>query len=96
MFLRRAYPRESFLPSSAFPSVSCANPSCDERPDGSLPAFAWDECFLSAPSLSIPLQNGVCFFRHPFPAPLSVLLADCFPFGRRYGVAMFRLYAPIG
>src|SRR5258708_4884600 len=44
--------------------------SRDERPDGSLPAFAWDDLGFPAPSLSVPLQNSLCFFRLPLPAPL--------------------------
>ncbi len=53
--------------------------SRDERPDGSLPAFAWGEVGFPAPSLSVPLQNSLCFFRLPLPAPLSVSLASYFP-----------------
>src|SRR5215510_529736 len=38
--------------------------SRDERPDGSLPAFAWGDVADAQP-LSNPLQVGVRFFRPP-------------------------------
>jgi hypothetical protein len=53
--------------------------SRDERPDGSLLAFARGDVGFPAPSLSVPLQNSLCFFRLPLPAPLSVSLASYFP-----------------
>ena len=52
--------------------------SRDERPDGSLPAFAWGDVAEAQP-LSHPLQAGVRFFRPPVPAALSADLAACFP-----------------
>src|SRR5262249_19095336 len=59
--------------------------SRDERPDGSLPAFAWGDVAEAQP-LSRPLQAGVRFFRPPVPAALSADLAACFPWGSATGL----------
>jgi hypothetical protein len=61
--------------------------SCDERPDGSLPAFAWgDVAPTEAQPLSTSLQGSLRFFHHPLPAPLSAHLTTCFPNGRDTGL----------
>src|SRR4029453_2804368 len=62
--------------------------SRDERPDGSLLAFAWGDVAEAQP-LSNPLQAGVRFFRPPVPAALSAGLAACFPWGEGYGLTKF-------
>jgi hypothetical protein len=54
--------------------------SRDERPDGSLPAFAWgDVAPHGAQPLSAPLQGGLRFFRPPLPAVPSPSLAVRIP-----------------
>jgi len=70
------------------PLVRCSR---DERPDGSLPAFAWGDVAEAQP-LSRPLQAGVRFVRPPVPAALSAGLAACFPSWERYGLTKFRLH----
>jgi hypothetical protein len=68
--------------------------SRDERPDGSLPAFAWDNVpfrrfsryrFQVQP-LSNLLPAGFRFLRHPIPAAPSARLAAHFPRGRTTGL----------
>jgi len=64
-----------------------------------LPAFSsfmtcWKSACLSQRScrfLSVPLQNGFCFFQHPLPANLSATLARRLPrfSGEACGVSMF-------
>src|SRR6202034_4259622 len=64
-----------------------------------LPAFSsfmtcWKSACLSQRScrfLSVPLQNGLCFFQHPLPANLSATLTRRFPrsSGEASGVSMF-------
>jgi hypothetical protein len=41
-------------------------------------------------SLSVPLQDGIRFFRVPLPASLSASLARSFPFWEQYGFSVFR------
>jgi hypothetical protein len=41
-------------------------------------------------SLSVPLQDGIRFFRVPLPASLSASLARSFPFWEKYGFSVFR------
>jgi hypothetical protein len=52
--------------------------SRDERPDGSLPAFAWGDV-ACAPPLSVSLQDRLRFFRPPLPAAPSPSLAVRIP-----------------
>ena len=52
--------------------------SREERPDGSLPAFAWGPVARAQP-LSVSLQDGLGFFHPPLPAIPSALLAVGFP-----------------
>jgi len=81
-------------PARTMPAVICfpargrfAKLSRDERPGGSLPAFAWDDVAIwlrsrrspKAQSLSSPLQRGLRFLRPPLPAGPSAHLAVRFP-----------------
>ena len=52
--------------------------SRDGTPDGSLPAFAWDDV-AGAQSLSGPLQADIRFLHLPLPATPSARLAARFP-----------------
>jgi hypothetical protein len=49
-----------------------------------------------AQPLSLPLQEGLRFFRPPLPAALSVGLTVHFPFWERYGLTKFRLHHRMG
>ena len=60
--------------------------SRDERPDGSLPAFAWGDVPLRGQPLSGRLQTDICVLRPPLPATLSAGLAARFPRGRATGL----------
>ena len=68
--------------------------SRDERPGGSLPAFAWGDVPLQQPSrrcpqvqpLPAPLQSNLRFLRHPLPAVLSASLTVRLPSGRTTGL----------
>ena len=46
--------------------------------------------------LSVPLQNGICFFLVPVPAPLQADFSVCRPRRERYRVSTFRLQKYIG
>lgn len=70
------------------PSHKVCQPSCDGRPDGSLPAFAWG----NVSTLSGPLQPSIRFFRPPIPAPSTAFLAVRLPAilrRQRYGLTAF-------
>src|SRR5215510_16403192 len=56
-----------------FPLSRFAGLSREERPEGSLPAFAW-VMSPKAQLLSVLLRNGVRFLPRPLPAPLSTCL----------------------
>ncbi len=69
--------------------------SRDERPVGSLPAFAWSDVVLAQP-LSVLLPDDLRFLRHPIPTSLSAQLTLRFPFWERDGLTTFRASTTIG
>src|SRR5215510_14612619 len=70
--------------------------SRDERPDGSLLAFAWGDIPLKGQPLSHPLPMGVRFLRPPLPVALSAALAVRFPWWEHDGLTKFRLNNRMG
>ena len=69
--------------------------SRDERPGGSLLAFAWDDV-AGAQSLSPPLQESLRFLHLPLPARSSVFLTVHLPSRGGYGFTVFRLRSRVG
>lgn len=63
--------------------------SRDEKPVGSLPAFASDD-FGCPTSVSPPLQRGLCFLQPPLPAHPTAFLAVSLPSGQMVGLTLFR------
>ena len=71
--------------------------SRDERPGGSLPAFAWgDVAVWEAQPLSASLQGGVRFLHHPLPAVPSAHLTARFLRREDYGLTTFRSCTCVG
>ena len=71
--------------------------SRDERPGGSLPAFAWgDVAVWKAQPLSASLQGGVRFLHHPLPAVPSAHLTARFLRREDYGLTTFRSCTCVG
>src|SRR5262245_6955884 len=77
---------------TGFPVVICFS-SLAGLPDSLVRKDQKEVCPLSrgvmlpkAQLLSIPLQNGIRFFPHPLPAPLSTRLTACLPIGSDTGL----------
>ena len=64
--------------------------SRDERPDGSLLAFAWSDVAV-AQLLFTSLQSGIRFFHHPIPTNPSAFLTVSFPLRENDGLTTFRI-----
>ena len=62
-----------------------------QTPVGCQPPFGW-----GIGPLSIPLQNGLRFFRHPNPAYPTDSLTGLLPCGQIYGVPKFRFSSHVG
>src|SRR5262245_15233886 len=71
------------------------NLSREERPEGSLLAFARSDV-ARAQLLSIPLQDGLRLLPPPVPAVPWARLTGCLPHGKNDGLTVFRFCASVG